>query len=68
MMFYTTLFIKELTMNQAIEFDVLEMYYNETKDYDTIAERFDITTLDVANIINDDMEKQKWDANAATPH
>jgi hypothetical protein len=59
MMFYTTLFIKELTMNQAIEFDVLEMYYNETKDYDTIAERFDITTLDVANIINDDMEKQK---------
>lgn len=46
-------------MNQAIEFDVLEMYYNETKDYDEIADRFDITTLDVANIINDDMEKQK---------
>lgn len=40
-----------------MEFDVLEMYYNETKDYDEIADRFDITTVDVANIINDDMGK-----------
>jgi hypothetical protein len=46
-------------MNHAMELDVLEIYYNETKDYDTIADRLDITILDVANIINDDMREQK---------
>jgi hypothetical protein len=38
---------------QNIE-DVLEMFYNETNDYDEIADRLDMSILDVALII--DME------------
>ena len=38
---------------QNIE-DVLEMFYNETDDYDEIADRLDMSILDVALII--DME------------
>ena len=34
--------------------DVLEMFHNETDDYDEIADRLDISVLDVAMII--DME------------
>jgi hypothetical protein len=38
---------------QNIE-DVLEMFYNETNDYDEIADRLDMSILDVTLII--DME------------
>lgn len=34
--------------------DVLEMFHNETDDYDEIADRLDISVLEVAMII--DME------------
>jgi hypothetical protein len=33
--------------------DVLEMYHNETDDYDEIADRCDLSVVDVANIINE---------------
>jgi len=33
--------------------NVLEVYYNETQDYEVIAERFNITLVNVASIIND---------------
>jgi hypothetical protein len=33
--------------------NVLEIYYNQTEDYDYIADILDLTVLDVANIIND---------------
>ncbi len=33
--------------------NVLEMYYNETQDYNEIADRCNLTTMDVANIVND---------------
>jgi hypothetical protein len=35
---------------------VLEIYFNETDDYDVIADRVNITVMDVANIVNDYME------------
>lgn len=44
-------------MNEIIEFDILEMYYNETQDYDEIADRFDVSVMDVANVINDDLRR-----------
>ena len=36
--------------------DILEMFYNETDDYDEIADRFDIDIMTIANIINDNIE------------
>lgn len=41
-------------MNEQIIDDVLEMFYNETDDYDEIADRLDISVLDVAMIVNDE--------------
>jgi len=38
--------------NQDID-NVLEMFYNETQDYDEIADRCGLTVTDVANIVND---------------
>jgi hypothetical protein len=40
-------------IDQTIIEDVLEMYHNETDDYDDIADRCDLSVTDVANIIND---------------
>ena len=48
-------------MNQPTEFDILEMYYNETKDYDTIADRFDVSVLDVANVVNEELRRVQND-------
>lgn len=33
--------------------NVLEIYYNETQDYDEIADRCNLTVTDVANIVNE---------------
>ena len=41
-------------INEQIIDDVLEMFYNETDDYDEIADRLDISVLDVAMIVNDE--------------
>lgn len=35
--------------------NVLEIYCNETQDYDTIADRCNLTVIDVANIINEEV-------------
>lgn len=37
--------------------NVLEVYYNETQDYEVIAERFNLTLVNVASIINDFVDK-----------
>jgi len=37
--------------------NVLEVYYNETQDYEVIAERFNITLVNVASIINDFVDR-----------
>ena len=37
--------------------NVLEVYYNETQDYEVIAERFNITLYNVASIINDFVDR-----------
>jgi hypothetical protein len=37
----------------AIIDDVLEVYINQTTDYDQIADQLDLGVLDVANIINE---------------
>ena len=41
-------------INEQIIDDVLEMFYNETDDYDEIADRLDISVLEVAMIVNDE--------------
>jgi hypothetical protein len=40
-------------MNIDIIDDVLEVYINQTTDYDQIADQLDLGVLDVANIINE---------------
>jgi hypothetical protein len=40
-------------ITETIIEDVLEIYYNETDDYDVIADRCDLSVIDVANIINE---------------
>lgn len=37
--------------------NVLEIFFNETEDYDEIADRCDLSVLDVANILNDWMKE-----------
>jgi hypothetical protein len=34
---------------------ILEMFYNETDDYDDIADRFDMSIIQIANIINENI-------------
>ncbi len=41
-------------MSKRMIDDVLEMYYNETDDYDEIADRLNVSVLDVAYIVNQD--------------
>lgn len=40
-------------MRRSIIDDVLEVYLNQTTDYDQIADQLDLGVLDVANIINE---------------
>ena len=42
--------------------NVLEMYFNETTNYDTIADRCNTTPIEVANIVNDYYAEQ-WFAD-----
>lgn len=47
-----------MPITQKIIDDVMEIYLNETEDYDEIADRMEITVMDVANIINDAIRTQ----------
>lgn len=41
-------------INEQMIDDVLEMFYNETDDYDEIADRLDMSVLDVAMIVDNE--------------
>ena len=45
--------------------NILEIYYNETDNYDEIADRCNVTVLDVANVIN---KERKLIMNACVIH
>ena len=39
--------------------DILEIYFNETTDYDAIADRCGCTVMEVARVLNAYMTKEK---------
>lgn len=41
-------------INEQMIDDVLEMFYNETDDYDEIADRLDMSVLDVAMLVDNE--------------
>lgn len=47
------LLIKGPMMTSTLIDSILEIYFNQTDDYDVIADQCDCTVLDVANVLND---------------
>lgn len=49
----TSISSKGPMMTSTLTDSILEIYFNQTDDYDVIADQCDCTVLDVANVLND---------------
>jgi hypothetical protein len=47
-------------MTSALIDSILEIYFNQTDDYDVIANQCGCTVLDVANALNDYMARKEF--------